>query len=108
MRSRPPANAASGRPPPSTLPKHHRSGVTPSRPDAPDRLNRKPVITSSKISSAPALVHAARRPSRKPGAGGDQAHVRGDGFDDHRRDVIADLGHDVVGHDQRVAHGGRA
>ena len=52
-----------------TLPKHHRSGVTPDQAVAPPGPSRKPVMTSSKIRSAPAASHAARSASRKPGAG---------------------------------------
>ena len=40
-------------------------------------------MTSSKISSAPTRSHSARRPSRNPSTGGDQAHVGGDRLDDH-------------------------
>ncbi len=52
-----------------TLPKHQRSGVTPDQAVAPPGPSRKPVMTSSKINNAPAASHAARRPSRNPGAG---------------------------------------
>jgi len=52
-----------------TLPKHHRSGVTRDQPVAPAEPRRNPVITSSKIKSAPAASQAARSPSRKPGVG---------------------------------------
>ena len=52
-----------------TLPKHERSGVTPNAACAPPRPSRKPVMTSSKISSAPAESHADRKPSRNPGTG---------------------------------------
>ena len=41
----------------------------PYRPCTPRGCTRKPVITSSKISTAPYWSHSARRPSRKPGAG---------------------------------------
>ena len=69
MRSRGPPSAASGSPPPITFPKHHRSGCTPTAAVAPPRPRRKPVITSSKIKSAPARSHAARSPSRNPASG---------------------------------------
>ena len=52
-----------------TLPKHHRSGLNPDQPVAPSGPRRKPVITSSKINSAPAASQAARSPSRNPAAG---------------------------------------
>ena len=44
--------------------------MTPYRSCAPPRATRKPVITSSKTSSAPLASHSARSASRKPGAGG--------------------------------------
>ena len=53
MRSRRPPNAAVGNPPPITLPNVMRSGRTPSTPNWPLRVTRKPVITSSLTNSAP-------------------------------------------------------
>ena len=67
-----PPNAASGRPPPTIFPRIVRSGGTPKRSCAPPRATRKPVITSSKTSSAPDASQSARSASRKPGAGGTQ------------------------------------
>src|SRR5260221_656054 len=52
MSDRPP-NAAAGRPPDMTLPNVYRSPATPSIPNHPDAVTRKPVITSSMISTAP-------------------------------------------------------
>ena len=52
--SREPPKAATAIPPPSTLPSTVMSGVTPKRCWAPPGARRKPVITSSKITSAPA------------------------------------------------------
>ena len=69
-RPRRPPKAPTGRPPPITLPKHHRSGRTPDEAMAPPSPIRNPVMTSSNTSSAPAASHAARSPSRNPGAGG--------------------------------------
>ena len=66
MIARRPATAASGSPPPSTLPRIVRSGVTPSCSCAPPRATRKPVITSSSTSSAPDESHSSRSSSRKP------------------------------------------
>jgi hypothetical protein len=37
---------------------------------APPRATRNPVITSSKMRSAPTRSHSARSPARKPGSGG--------------------------------------
>ena len=69
MTSRRPPKAPTGKPPPITLPKHHRSGRTPRSSDAPPAPRRNPVMTSSKISSAPARSHAWRSPSRNPATG---------------------------------------
>ena len=44
--------------------------MTPKRSCAPPQPTRKPVMTSSKISIVPYLVHRARHASRKPGCGG--------------------------------------
>ena len=98
-----------GRPPPTTLPKIDRSGVMPNRPCAPPGPTRKPVITSSKTSSAPCVVAAAAQPGEEAGAGGDEAHVGGDRLDEHRGELGAvrgergvERGDVVVGHDDRV------
>ena len=53
---------------------------------APPYARRNPVITSSKISSAPSRFVISRKPSRNPGAGGDHTHVRCHRFHDHRCD----------------------
>ena len=63
--------------------------MTPYSACAPPGCTRKPVITSSKTSSAPLAAVSARSPSRKPCAGGDEPHVPGDRLDDHRGDVAA-------------------
>ena len=93
-----------------TLPKHHRSGVTPDHAVAPPGPSRKPVMTSSKISSAPTASQAARRPARKPGRGRDQVHVGRHRLDDDARHRVVELGHDVVGRHHGVGHrpGGHA
>ena len=70
MTSARPPNAASGNPPPTTLPSVVRSGVMRMVSWAPPRARRKPVITSSHTNSAPARVHSSRSPSRNPGTGG--------------------------------------
>ena len=56
---------------PSTV----RSGVTPSRSCAPPRPTRKPVITSSKISSAPVAVRVVAQLPKEARVGRDEAHV---------------------------------
>ena len=57
-----------------TLPKVIRSGCQPSTaassPYMPDRLTRKPVITSSVISNAPSSWAIAASPALNPGSGG--------------------------------------
>ncbi len=64
-----PPKAPTGRPPPITLPKVERSGRTPSSSCAPPFARRKPVITSSKMRSAPCASQRRRSPSWKPGSG---------------------------------------
>ncbi len=56
-------------PPPTTLPKVDRSGVMPYKPCAEPGPTRKPVITSSKISTAPCCVHSSRMAARNSGLG---------------------------------------
>ncbi len=48
------------------------SGVIPKRSCAPPFASRQPVITSSKIESAPAPLQSETIASRKPGSGGTQ------------------------------------
>ena len=68
-----------------TLPKVNRSGAPAaypcspaSRPNHPASLHRKPVITSSEMSSAPWAAVIRRSPSVKPGAGGTTPMLPGD------------------------------
>ena len=89
MMSRRPPNAPTGMPPPITLPSVVRSGVMPIQRLRAAACTRKPVITSSKISTLPWRSHSARRPSRKPGARRDQVHVAGDRLDDDAGDRVA-------------------
>ena len=70
MRSARPPYAATGNPPPMTLPRVVRSGLTPKRSGAPPGAIRNPVITSSKISSAPCASASRRNAGRNPGSGG--------------------------------------
>lgn len=51
------------------LPRVVRSGVMPKRVCAPPYSARKPVITSSMMSSAPCVSHRARSALRKPSSG---------------------------------------
>ena len=67
IRSARPPKAATGMPPPITLPSAVRSGVMPYMPWAPSRPTRKPHITSSKISTAPCSVHSSRMRCRNSG-----------------------------------------
>ena len=104
IRSRRPPKAPTGSPPPITLPKHHRSGVTPDQPVAPAGPRRKPVITSSKISSAPAASQAARSPSRNPGAGATRFMLAATGSTMTQATRSSRAGHHVVGDDLGVGH----
>ena len=70
IRSARPPKAAAGSPPPMTLPKVNRSASTGSRPYQPDRDTRKPVMTSSMISSAPCSAVIRRSAALNPGSGG--------------------------------------
>ena len=71
MTSARPPNAATGSPPPITLPNVIRSGTAEqSRPNQPARETRKPVMTSSLMNSAPCARHSSARPALNPGTGG--------------------------------------
>ena len=98
-----------------TLPKIERSGVMPKRACAPPSATRKPVMTSSNTSSAPCCVHSDAERVEKTRRGRDEAHVRGDRFDEHGRDLGAgssktrvERGDVVVRHDDRVGDRSRA
>ena len=67
--SRLPPSAATGKPAPIAFAITVRSGSIPNMPWAPPGPIRKPVSTSSKITSAPASVASSRIRSRYPGAG---------------------------------------
>ena len=60
------------------------------------------MITSSKTSSAPDAVALGPQALEEAGRRRDEAHVGGDRLDDHAGDVVVELGHDVVRHDDRV------
>ena len=81
MISAEPPRAAAGMPPPITLPKHQMSGVQPSgcpdRPQPPVAVARKPVSTSSQISSAPWRRVISRRNALKPSAGSTTPMLQG-------------------------------
>ena len=64
-----PPNAAAGSPPPMTLPNVMRSGRTPSMPYQPAGPTRNPVMTSSRMSSAPCASQSRRSAALKPGSG---------------------------------------
>ena len=64
MTSARPAMAPTGMPPPRILPRVVRSGVTPTYSWAPPKASRNPVMTSSKMSTAPRLVVSSRRKLR--------------------------------------------
>ena len=67
--SREPPNAATAMPPPITFPSAVMSGVTPYRSCAPPAASLKPVITSSKMTRAPAARVVETSCSRNPGRG---------------------------------------
>ena len=65
------------------------SGRIPKRCCAPPRATRKPVITSSKISSAPWRVREFAQRFQKSRRGRNAAHVADHRLDDHRGDLSA-------------------
>ena len=91
-----PPSAASGKPPPTTLPNIERSGVMPYMPCAPASPSRNPVITSSNTRSAPTRGAAVAQAFEEAVARRHQAHVRGDRFDDHRGEIGAEARERVV------------
>jgi len=56
-----PPKTPMGKPPPITLPKVVKSGLTPKRPWAPESPTLKPVITSSRIRTAPTFSVSSLR-----------------------------------------------
>ena len=91
MTSARPPKAPMGRPPPMTLPKQREVGRDAETLLAPRPTPRRnPVITSSKISSAPTRSHAARSPSRKPGAGGTRPMLAATGSTITHGDVVVE------------------
>jgi hypothetical protein len=89
MMSRRPPKAPTGMPPPITLPSVVRSGVMPNRPCAPTGPTRKPVITSSKISTAPCCVHSVRIALEEGARRHDEVHVADHRLDDDAGDAVA-------------------
>ena len=88
--------------------------MTPYRSWAPPRATRKPVMTSSKISSAPFAAVSSRSDLEEPGLRGDDAHVGADRLHDDRGDPAGMGGEGrrdglgvVVREDDRVAGGAR-
>ena len=104
-----PPTAASGRPPPTTLPKIDRSGVIPNHACAPPRADAEPgdhLVEDEQRAGAGAPVPEV---VEEAGRGGDEAHVGGDRLDEDRREVVLgeggiDRGDVVVGHDDGVGH----
>ena len=95
MTSARPPNAAAGKPPPITLPKVNRSGAPSYGPrgrTSRPALQRKPVITSSEISSAPCARGDPAQRLGEPGLGRDDAHVAGGRLGDDGGDLVAALG----------------
>ena len=73
---------------PSPCPSWSGRGVTPQIDWYPPRPWRKPVITSSKISTVPCAVASSRTRSRKPGSGRTRAEVVRDRLEDDRGDIV--------------------
>ena len=69
MTSARPPNAAAGSPPPITLPKVNRSATDAVEPEPARGATRKPVITSSTMSSAPCSAVMRAGAALKPGSG---------------------------------------
>ena len=88
MMSLRPPYAPTGNPPPITLPSVVRSGLMPYSCCAPPKATRKPVMTSSKISSAPVLCECSRSASQEARRRRHATHVAHDRFDNNRRDVV--------------------
>ena len=86
-RLRGPTTAPPGSPPERILASVVRSGVMPSASCAPPGATRKPVTTSSKISSAPARRVSSRSAATNDGGARHRAEVRARRLEDHRRDV---------------------
>ena len=109
MMSRRPPNAPTGMPPPTILPSVVRSGLMPYSACAPPSATRKPVITSSKISTLPCWSHTVRSVSRNPGAGSTQFMLPATGSTMMQaissptgREQLLHLGAVVVGERQRL------
>ena len=69
MTSALPATAPTGKPAPMIFPKVTMSAATPNLSWAPPNATRNPVMTSSKMSSAPNSSQSSRSPCKKPAAG---------------------------------------
>ena len=89
MMSARPATAPPGSPPATILARTHMSGVTPKRCCAPPRDQRKPVITSSKISTTPCCWVALAQLGEEALRQRHLPHEAPDAFQDHRGDVVA-------------------
>ena len=82
-----PATAPPGRPPARILASVVRSGVMPNCAWAPPGATRKPVITSSRISSTPCAAVSSRRLARKPARQRRHAERAAGRLDQRGRDV---------------------
>ena len=96
MISRLPPYAPTGRPPPITLPIVVRSGVTPQYSCAHPLEIRNPVITSSKLSSAPSAVVTLAEALEEGLVRDDEPGVAHDGLEDHARDLTLVLLEDLL------------
>ena len=120
MNARLPPKTPTGRPPPTILPSVTRSASSSKARSAPPRATRKPVITSSTISSAPSRCGERAQAGEVAGGGRDAAGVADDRLHNHGGDGAGmrgeggfDGGEVVVGQGQGEVgdlfrHAGRA
>ena len=111
MTSSDPPTAAMATPPPMALARQMMSGVTPVSPVAPLGPAVRPVLTSSKVSRAPARMQQVLQPGQETRLRLDDARVHHDRLDDHPGDLAGvlieqalDAGQVVKGRDQGELH----
>ena len=100
-----PPTAPIGRPPPITLPKQVMSGRTSYARLGAAGAEAEPgdhLVEDQQRADAVAL---GAQPVEEAGRRGDDAHVGGDRLDDDGGDLVVELGHHVVRHDDRVGDG---
>ena len=103
-RSRRPPKAPTGSPPPITLPKHHRSGVTPDHAVAPAGAEAEAGDDLVEDEERADGVAGGAQPLEEPGHRRDQVHVGRHRLDDDAGHPLVERGHHVVGDDLGVGH----